>query len=186
MINNFLHQNALILLDLGPLRPTYPSAKIVLKLLSVPVRIIVLLTFLLAWLQSSTAQDDTGVDSTDRKDSLEVKHDRISPDTLDLPFNDTLRFSAESVPGDTLLNDSIMTDTLAQSAKPKSAFDSEIVYSADDSIRVSLTGEKLYLFGNAQVKYENIELTFNKSFTKVKKTVWEGGKPIFNNKKATK
>ena len=126
-----------------------------------PVRIIVLLTFLLAWLQSSTAQDDTGVDSTDRKDSLEVKHDRISPDTLDLPFNDTLRFSAESVPGDTLLNDSIMTDTLAQSAKPKSAFDSEIVYSADDSIRVSLTGEKLYLFGNAQVKYENIELQAN-------------------------
>jgi hypothetical protein len=40
----------------------------------------------------------------------------------------------------------------------KDALKSKVVYSADDSMRFAMKEKKIYLFGNANVKYESIEL----------------------------
>ena len=152
MINKFQHQNTLILLVLGALRPKNTFAKIVLKLLSVPVRTIVFLTFVFTWSLFLSAQDGTKTDTvfTDNQSNFTDSTDFSVLDTV--VFTDTLVFS------DSLLSDSLLTDSLTQPKQSKSAFSSEVKYSAEDSIRVSLAEEKLYLFGKAHVKYENIEL----------------------------
>ncbi len=152
MINKFLHQNTLILLVLGALRPKNTLAKIVLKLLSVPVRTIVFLTFVFAWFLSLSAQDGTKTDTifTDNPSTFSDSAHFSELETV--AFNDTLLYT------DTLQTDSLQADSLAQPKQSKSAFSSEVQYSAEDSIRVSLIEEKLFLFGKAHVKYENIEL----------------------------
>lgn len=123
-----------------------------------PVRTIVFLTFVLTTFWSLPAQDNSVNDSLETNGQSNVE-DSLSislPDSV--YFNDTLAFADTIRYTDTLVTDSLLADSLATPAKPKSAFNSEIVYSADDSMRVSLTGQKLFLFGNANVKYENIEL----------------------------
>jgi hypothetical protein len=52
-------------------------------------------------------------------------------------------------------NDSIKKDTLNLS---KDAVKSKVIYSALDSIRFDISNKKVYLFGNAEVKYESITL----------------------------
>lgn len=51
--------------------------------------------------------------------------------------------------------DSNKTDTLLLS---KDAVKSKVIYSAKDSIRFDIANKKVYLFGNAEVKYEEITL----------------------------
>lgn len=50
------------------------------------------------------------------------------------------------------------TDTLSVEPKQGSALDSEVRYSAKDSIRFDVKNQKVYLFGEAKVYYEEIEL----------------------------
>lgn len=64
------------------------------------------------------------------------------------------------IPKDTtLLIDSVQVDTLAADTVPKAIIDAPIVYNASDSIIVSFDGQNVYLYNQAQVTYQNIELT---------------------------
>ena len=60
---------------------------------------------------------------------------------------------------DTLVTDSIMVDTLAVDSVKKPMIEDPIVYSAEDSIVVSFDGQRVYLYKNAKVTYQQIELT---------------------------
>jgi hypothetical protein len=66
--------------------------------------------------------------------------------------------NAGFMPTDTIAADSIPVDSLRQKLK-KSTIDDPIVYSAEDSIVVSFDGQKVYLYKNARVTYQQIELT---------------------------
>ncbi len=64
-----------------------------------------------------------------------------------------------------LLSDSIIVETSSDSALikvdtslSKDAIESTVSYKAKDSMRFDLSNEKVYLYGNAQVNYENIQL----------------------------
>lgn len=63
---------------------------------------------------------------------------------------------------DTLIiqQDSVATDTLRQDSvkKEKPLFNDVISYSADDSVRFSIDLKKVFLYGNATVKYLKTEL----------------------------
>jgi len=61
-------------------------------------------------------------------------------------------------PSDSIANDSTRTDSI-KAPKKKASITSEVKYSAKDSIIFSLDGEKVYLYQDAVVKYEDIELT---------------------------
>ncbi|HSH20389.1 MAG TPA: putative LPS assembly protein LptD [Draconibacterium sp.] len=69
----------------------------------------------------------------------------------------------ELIPLDTLISDTLLvTDTLDvdSTRKVKKAFiEAPIVYSAEDSIVVSFDGQKVFLYNNARVTYQDIELT---------------------------
>lgn len=60
---------------------------------------------------------------------------------------------------DTLVADSIMVDTLAVDSIKKPMIEDPIVYSAEDSIVVSFDGQRVFLYKNAKVTYQQIELT---------------------------
>jgi len=74
----------------------------------------------------------------------------IAPDSLTSPtIPDSLSFQV-----DTLLSDSLRTEV--KDKKP--VLDATINYSAQDSIIVSLDGQKVYMYKGGLVTYENIEL----------------------------
>jgi hypothetical protein len=52
-----------------------------------------------------------------------------------------------------------ITDTLPKNSKTASGLESEIHYSADDSIKFSVDGNIVYLYGNARISYEEMELS---------------------------
>lgn len=58
------------------------------------------------------------------------------------------------------LNDSLVVDTISgsQSAKKKSDLDAEVKYASDDSMSISISGQKIYLYKNAVVDYQDIGL----------------------------
>jgi hypothetical protein len=70
--------------------------------------------------------------------------DTIVPDTLVVGPN---------------VSDSLLVDTLALDTAKKAFIEAPIVYNAQDSIVVSFDGQKVYLYNNAKVTYEQIELT---------------------------
>ncbi len=52
-----------------------------------------------------------------------------------------------------------ITDSLAKNSKSASGLSSEIHYSAEDSIKFSIDGNIVYLYGNARISYEEMELS---------------------------
>lgn len=60
-----------------------------------------------------------------------------------------------SLSNDSLSNDSILVDTLIS----PDALESKVSYKANDSIRFDLANQKVYLFGKAEVTYEDLVLT---------------------------
>ncbi len=60
---------------------------------------------------------------------------------------------------DTLVVDSARVDTLDARAVEKPFIEAPIVYNAEDSIIVSFDGQKVFLYNNAKVTYQQIELT---------------------------
>ena len=80
-----------------------------------------------------------------------------------------LNLNTEIVQSDTIVSDStlfgiavtdsIAGDTLAADTVKKPFIEAPIVYNAEDSIVVSFDGQKVYLYNNAKVTYEQIELT---------------------------
>ena len=65
----------------------------------------------------------------------------------------------EMFPVDTLVTDSLVVDSLAADSIKKPVIEDPIVYNAEDSIVVSFDGQKVYLYNNAKVTYQQIELT---------------------------
>lgn len=64
---------------------------------------------------------------------------------------------SDSIPklaSDTLKADSLKKDTV----KNSSGLKSPVIYSARDSIRYSVSGKEVFLYGNAEVKYQDINL----------------------------
>ncbi|WP_347840863.1 putative LPS assembly protein LptD [uncultured Draconibacterium sp.] len=59
---------------------------------------------------------------------------------------------------DTLLSDSTGIDSLSGVKEEKPVIDEPIDYASTDSMIVSLDGQKVYLYNEAKVKYQNIEL----------------------------
>jgi len=66
---------------------------------------------------------------------------------------------AELMPVDTIVTDSILVDTVTTDTTSESFIEDPIKYNAEDSIVVSFDGQKVYLYNQAQVTYQNIELT---------------------------
>ena len=62
-------------------------------------------------------------------------------------------------PVDTLVTDSLVVDSLATDSIKKPVIEDPIVYNAEDSIVVSFDGQKVYLYNNAKVTYQQIELS---------------------------
>lgn len=52
-----------------------------------------------------------------------------------------------------------ITDTLSKNSESGSGLDSEVHYSAEDSIKFSIDGNIVYLYGNARVSHEEMELS---------------------------
>ena len=65
----------------------------------------------------------------------------------------------EMFPVDTLVTDSLVVDSLAADSIKKPVIEDPIVYNAEDSIVVSFDGQKVYLYNNAKVTYQQIELS---------------------------
>ncbi len=87
-------------------------------------------------------------------DTLRKGHNRLLKDTLAVSRKDTLAVPLK----DTLavsLNDSLANDTTASEAP---VLEAPISYNAADSIVVSLDGKKVYLYKEAVVTYQEIEL----------------------------
>lgn len=58
-----------------------------------------------------------------------------------------------------IIDQNFIKDTIPKStSKKKSKIDAPIKYNADDSIRFNVKERKVYLYGNAEIKYEKIEL----------------------------
>ncbi len=66
---------------------------------------------------------------------------------------------SDSMELDVVVSDSLSVDTLAADTVKKPFINAPIVYNAEDSIIVSFDGQKVYLYNNAKVTYEQIELT---------------------------
>lgn len=73
-------------------------------------------------------------------------------ETTTLLAPDSLIFVQDSVPTDTLTGDTL---------KEKPLFEDIIAYDAQDSIRFSVEQKKVFLYGNANVKYITTELNAN-------------------------
>ena len=94
----------------------------------------------------------------------------VSPDTLALPidtlvFQDSLLFPTDSLPLSE--PDSLHHDTLSHSTKPRviapkrssSAIETPVVCSAADSVFRDLSHKKIYYYGQAEAKYDDITLS---------------------------
>ena len=60
---------------------------------------------------------------------------------------------------DTLVTDTLNIDTLTSDSINKPFIQAPIKYNAEDSIVVSFDGQKVFLYNNSKVTYQNIELT---------------------------
>jgi hypothetical protein len=72
-------------------------------------------------------------------------------------FVDTI--NTDLLISETIISDSLAIDTLVADTVNKPFINAPIVYNAEDSIVVSFDGQKVYLYNNAKVTYEQIELT---------------------------
>lgn len=72
--------------------------------------------------------------------------------------------SSDTVTTDSVLSaafvaDSLLVDTTVVDSAERPMIEAPIIYNASDSIIVSLDGQKVYLYNNAKVTYQQIELT---------------------------
>lgn len=107
-------------------------------------------------------------------------------DTMNV-INDTTGFDIAA--SDTLLNDTSLADTAATN-ETDDAIDYPVNYTATDSIITSINDEKIYLYGDGMVTYDDIELTadyieFDMPTREVYATGWPdstgqiAGEPVF-------
>jgi lipopolysaccharide assembly outer membrane protein LptD (OstA) len=70
---------------------------------------------------------------------------------------DSSKTKTDSIRGDTLKSDTLKKDN--KSKNSNYALSSKVDYKAIDSIRFDIAEEKVYLYGKAEIKYEDIDLT---------------------------
>jgi hypothetical protein len=119
-------------------------------LLSVPVRFLLLLTFIFFLALNLRAKEYSSYD-LEKSDSL-----------IDTISNDSLFYSVSS--SDSLIDSSSVDtakidSTIKHSVRHKEGLKEKVKYSAEDSMMISVKGEKLFLYGKANVKYLDIDLT---------------------------
>ena len=92
-----------------------------------------------------------------------IYSDCLAQDTI--PATDTLllnRLDSITQFNNITVTDTFITeiDTIAPAVKKpkKSPIESEVLYNSRDSFKISLAEQKVYLYGEAQVNYQNIEL----------------------------
>jgi len=114
-------------------------------------------------------------------DTLPEQDDTLRVQFVDSLFADTLLYS----PADSVLKDTVQTGS---KKRKKSPLDAEVKYNSRDSMRISITNQNLYMYGQAKVNYQDIELTadyieFDMSDQVVYATALsdtiEGGDPVF-------
>lgn len=95
----------------------------------------------------------------DEKDTTGGKPDSISLKKTGKGLNADSGSSVQATMLDTLLRDSLFkkNDTIVKEVSPN-AVDEPINYHASDSIRFEVASQKVYLYGNAYIKYKDIEL----------------------------
>lgn len=85
-----------------------------------------------------------------------------STDSTTLEINDSTTLAGDSISNDSLalIGDSTALDSNATPIKPKrkSSLEYEVNYQSDDSMRVDLVNQMVYLYGNAITTYGDIEL----------------------------
>jgi lipopolysaccharide assembly outer membrane protein LptD (OstA) len=150
---NFLHQNTLILLALQALASNKNKAKIALKLLSVPVRIVLFITIVLLANSKGISRDNSFISQNRvlNTDTVTVNQEK---DTITYSAGFLLKESRDSLAIDTTITDTTINSGSARTSPLKD----KVIYNAVDSMRVSLRENKLYLFGDAYIKYQDIEL----------------------------
>lgn len=92
------------------------------------------------------------VNSPDAKDTIPQKPQKATPDTT--KKIDALRDTVISL-RDSTANDTASTDS---AHKKKGSLEAPVAYSATDSITYDANSKKAYLYGNGDVKYEDMEL----------------------------
>jgi len=107
-------------------------------------------------------------------DTITLVSDSIPPDTIALPIADSLAIPFDSIafpdtlgrPTDSLQVDSLRQDTVTQikprrklSRRSESAIETKVICSASDSSYRDMNKKKIYYFGNAEAKYDDIILT---------------------------
>ena len=65
---------------------------------------------------------------------------------------------ADSVFREVQASDTTASDTLKPAAKKKEVLEDEVIYSAEDSMIISVKNQRMYLYGQAKVKYQDINL----------------------------
>jgi hypothetical protein len=151
---------------LQPLESIFYRAKIVLKLLSVPVRLILFLTILsfipgiVEAESSKTIGNSYLLITINSFPGIGLRQNDSLPElTSPAPATDAGRKAANDPAAGPDDNSRAARDTA--STKPgtkKGMLEDEVTYTSDDSMFIDLAEKKLYLYGNAQVKYQNIEL----------------------------
>ena len=136
-----------------PLATNNHVAKIVLKFLSVSVRSVLFLTIAIIVSGSIYGKNDLHTylqDTLNYEDSIQTS--AFSNDSLIVTvISDSLQAS------DTTLTDSL--SVVKKPAEKKSdRLEDKVTYSSTDSMRVEIQTQKLHLYGDAKVDYENIEL----------------------------
>lgn len=75
-----------------------------------------------------------------------------APDVI-IPEDDTV------IAGTGVTADTLVSDSLSASTRKAPVLEAPIEYTAEDSIIISFDGQKVFLYNNAKVTYQNIELT---------------------------
>ncbi len=104
--------------------------------------------FLFPFIVFSQESEKLRIESTELP-AINASADIIQSDTI----------VADSMNLEVAISDSLSVDTLAADTVKKSFIEAPIIYNAEDSIVVSFDGQKVYLYNNAKVTYEQIELT---------------------------
>lgn len=103
-----------------------------------------------------TAQNTPYINKLHTLSADTVSTDSITVNTIADPTDSLLPSSKEIIVIDTLASDTLKQDSVPAE---KVMFEDIITYKADDSVKFSIDGKKMYLYKNAFVKYVATELT---------------------------
>ena len=112
--------------------------------------------------------DGSGKDSIPQRftDTIVIKTDSVANENFESLLNDSVMFQPDSLMLDSLpmLQDSILPDSLRQkndtivTKRSDAALETKIICTATDSVIRNLAAKKMYYYGDAEAKYDDIVL----------------------------